>query len=89
MYLNLAITIATSVICMGCASKPPIVEDDAMNHMSRQEVINAVQECEDNEMRPQIMYTRDKWRNKSVVVPIDVQCTPLPYHIKAALRSVR
>ena len=90
--ITFGFSIATSFLCLGCASQPPtapIIDDDEMAHMSRQEVINAIQECEDNDTRPVVIYARDKWRKKSVSVPIDVQCAPLPRRYKISLPARR
>lgn len=88
--IQISISIASAFLCIGCASSAaPIIADDEMAHMSRQEVINAIQECQENDTHPVVIYARDKWRKNSVVVPIDVQCTPIPYRYHISLPQRR
>ncbi len=54
----------------GCAEKPDLA------YMSRQEVSEAITECENAGQRAALTYTKAKWGGKNVPVVVDVQCAP-------------
>jgi hypothetical protein len=58
------------------ACTTPVVEDKEIGYMSRQEVSEAITECEDAGQRAALTYTKADWRGKKVPVVVDVQCTP-------------
>lgn len=74
-----------------CANQPPIqyyappthqsvpeeqlVHSGEISHMSRQDVINAVGECTESNMKPNVINARVWYGGVSLSVPVDVQCT--------------
>lgn len=75
------------ITLVGCASSQPqsqvasanipTVPDFEVHMMSRQEVVNAVNECESNEMKPYVEYISQKTGYGRVMVPVNVHCQVL------------
>lgn len=74
--------IFVSLILVGCATgdDPParqkLVLDREVNAMSRNEVINAIAECEYSGNRPVMVYSKRKISNHTTDVVVDVTCAP-------------
>lgn len=74
--------ILVSLILVGCATgdDPParqkLVLDREVNAMSRNEVINAIAECEYSGNRPVMVYSKRKISNHTTDVVVDVTCAP-------------
>jgi hypothetical protein len=74
--------ILVSLILVGCATSddPParqkLVLDREVNAMSRNEVINAIAECEYSGNRPVMVYSKRKISNHTTDVVVDVTCAP-------------
>jgi len=80
------------VLLVGCASSPPpkyvyantsvppvqLVLDPKVQQMSRQEVINATQDCESNGMRATTIMSKRMVSGMMSDIIIDVQCMPRP-----------
>jgi hypothetical protein len=79
----------TFISFTGCASKPPEVVkppekienpvvpgNERMEKMERREVILAVQECEEADMKPFVEYVTQRTQFGKVLVPVNVHCTP-------------
>ena len=71
------------VVLVGCASALPpqqkgqvLVMDKQIHAMSRNEVINAVTECEGNNLRASMVYAKRQVNGFAVDVVIDVVCAP-------------
>lgn len=60
----------------GCASHAEIKGTEPPYFMHREMVIQAVQQCEEAEMRPRVVYGYQTIQDRRVPVPIDVQCEP-------------
>lgn len=73
----LAAAMLTAAALTGCASDEILMKQD-LSYMSRNEVVNAINDCEGSGTRANVVYTRAFWRGKMVPVPVDVQCTPMP-----------
>ncbi|MCB4349849.1 hypothetical protein LA345_39305 (plasmid) [Burkholderia vietnamiensis] len=54
----------------------PVVENNEIGYMSRQEVSAAIADCESAGQRASVIYAKADWRGKKVPVPVDVQCAP-------------
>jgi hypothetical protein len=71
-----------SLIAAGCAStddqpaRQKLVLDREINAMSRNEVINAIAECEYSGNRPVMVYSKRRISNHSTDVVVDVTCAP-------------
>lgn len=71
------VLIALSAVVLAGCSSPKILGMEKPAYMQRQEVINAVRECESGGLRAQVVYTyirKDVFGHRSVAVPIDVHC---------------
>jgi len=73
----LVTAVVAIIICAGCSSAA--VQEKEITHMTRQEVINAVQECEGSGMRPVVVYALDTFKHVNVSVPVDVQCSVISH----------
>jgi len=65
------------VVALAGCSSPKILGMEKPAYMQRQEVINAVRECESGGLRAQVVYTyvrQEVFGHRSVSVPIDVHC---------------
>jgi hypothetical protein len=75
------------VALVGCASSQPqsqtkvetypTVPDFEVRMMSRTEVVQAVSECESNDMKPYVEYISQKTAYGRVMVPVNVHCQVL------------
>ena len=77
------------VTIVGCASNQPqpqpvtkiaeypTVPDFEVRMLTRQEVVQAVSECETNEMKPFVEYISQKTSYGRVMVPVNVHCQVL------------
>jgi hypothetical protein len=75
------------VILVGCASSQPVqtttkveiptVPEFDVRMMTRSEVVSAVSECENHEMKPFVEYISQKTTYGRVMVPVNVHCNPL------------
>ena len=72
------IVIAAFITLAGCSSnKPPesiLVTEKEVQPMSRNEVINAVQECQSANLRAILIYAKRRINNQNSDVVIDVTC---------------
>lgn len=72
----------TATACMlllsACGSpvEQTLVIDKQVQHMSRNEVINAINECETNNTRAVMVYAKRKINGFSSDVVVDVNCAP-------------
>ncbi len=61
-----------------CASKPPTVYGaEKVEKMERRDVIRAVTECDDADMKPYVEYVTQTTVHGKVLVPINVHCDPV------------
>lgn len=75
---------------IGCASSPQklgkqdqvLVMDTHVHAMSRNEVINAVTECEGSNLRASMVYAKRQINGKAVDIPVDVICAPRNVYFK-------
>lgn len=72
--MKIAITVLLATLLCACGTA--IVQDKEIGYMSRQEVSNAINECEGAGQRATVIYARANWRDKTIPVPVDVQCLP-------------
>jgi hypothetical protein len=63
-----AIIAASLTACAG--DKPDLA------YLSRQEVSNAISDCEAAGQRASVIYTKADWNGRKVPTPVDVQCMP-------------
>jgi hypothetical protein len=73
---TIAITALLAALLSACGGPPAIVQDKEMGYMSRPEVSAAINECEGAGQRATVIYARANWRDKTIPVPVDVQCLP-------------
>lgn len=72
----------SAIFVAGCATgdDPParqkLVLDREVNAMSRNEVINAIHECESTGTRPVMVYSKRRISNHTTDVVVDVSCAP-------------
>ena len=72
------------VALVGCASSQPqtttktveypTVPEFDIRAMTRQEVVQAISECESNELKPYVEYITQKTAYGRVMVPVNVHC---------------
>ena len=63
----------------GISKQPPqaqLIIDDKTHAMSRNEVINGINECESNGMRAAVIMSKKKLNGHTVETPVDVHCYP-------------
>ena len=75
------------VTLVGCASSQPqpatktaeypTVPEFDIRMMTRQEVVQAISECESNELKPYVEYITQKTAYGRVMVPVNVHCQVL------------
>jgi hypothetical protein len=71
-----------TLLLSACATgdDPParqkLVLDREVNAMSRNEVINAISECEHSGTRPVMVYSKRKISNHTTDIVVDVTCAP-------------
>ena len=74
--MKIALIALSAVVLAGCSTSKILgMEEPA--YMQRQQVINAVHECESGGLRAQVVYTyvsKEVFGHRSVAVPIDVHC---------------
>lgn len=68
-------------VLTGCGGGPQykqqdLVIDRHVQSMSRNEVINAVRECEENGLRANMVYAKRRVNGFTVDIVIDVACSP-------------
>jgi hypothetical protein len=61
--------------CSGIPNTKVIVEKKIYS-MTRNEVINGIEDCKAVDLRPVLIHTRRKINNRPVPVVIDVSCAP-------------
>jgi len=70
------------ILLVGCSSNAPqygtqeLIMDRQVHAMSRNEVINAVQECEGNGLRASMIYSKRMINGKAADIVVDVTCAP-------------
>lgn len=71
------------VALVGCSSTPTttfpnqkLVIEGEINAMSRNEVISAIQDCQDNDLRPVLIHAKKKVEGRITDVVIDITCAP-------------
>lgn len=57
-------------------ARQKLVLDREINAMSRNEVINAIYDCESSGTRPVMIYSKRRISNHSTDVVVDVTCAP-------------
>lgn len=81
----IALAVCLAGLIEGCATKPPeppkmaaqtLMLDKEVYPMERQEVIQAIKECESQKLRAVMVYARRKINNQSAVTVVDVTCSP-------------
>jgi starvation-inducible outer membrane lipoprotein len=61
-----------------CASTPPTVHGaEKVEKMERRDVIRAVTECDDADMKPYVEYVTQTTVHGKILVPINVHCDPV------------
>ncbi len=73
------ILIGLVTACSGSQSKPKkikLVTNDKMFQMSRQEVINAIEDCRSVKLRPVLYHGRILVTDRYVPIVVDIQCAP-------------
>jgi hypothetical protein len=61
-----------------CASTPPTVHGaEKVEKMERRDVIRAVTECDDADMKPYVEYVTQTTAHGKILVPINVHCDPV------------
>ena len=72
--------IALAAIALtACSSTPPhqtLIIDKEVQHMSRNEVITAINECEGNHTRAVMVYAKRKINGFTADVVVEVTCAP-------------
>lgn len=71
--------VAIVVLFISACSSSPFKGMDEPEYMTRNEVINATQECERARMVPIVMYAQARHNGKRIQVPYDVYCQPDPW----------
>ena len=73
------------IALVGCSSTntPPmtypnqkLVVDGEVSAMSRNEVISAIQDCQDNDLRPVLIHAKRRVEGRITDVVIDITCAP-------------
>ena len=79
MKLGLLLLSALLLTACGISKEPPqaqLIIDDKTHAMSRNEVINGINECESNGMRAAVVMSKKKLNGHTVETPVDVHCYP-------------
>ena len=84
---KLLIGVAASVVLVGCASSPygtkaELKVEKKVYEMSRQQVINAITDCESAGMRPVLIMSKKRVNDFYVDIVLDVTCAPKPRNVK-------
>ena len=75
----LIIIIGLVTACSSSQSEPTkikLVTNDKMFQMSRQEVINAIEDCRSVKLRPVLYHGRVLVTDRYVPIVVDIQCAP-------------
>ena len=66
------------IVASACSSKPntDIIVEKKEHLMHRQEVINAIEDCKDANLRPVEFYSKRYVNNKPIPMVADVTCAP-------------
>tara|TARA_R110002020_G_scaffold438359_1_gene648801 strand:- start:711 stop:971 length:261 start_codon:yes stop_codon:yes gene_type:complete len=75
----LIIIIGLVTACSSSQSEPTkikLVTNDKMFQMSRQEVINAIEDCRSVKLRPVLYHGRILVTDRYVPIVVDIQCAP-------------
>jgi len=80
----IALTLCLAGFIQGCSStfeapkvaSQNLVLDKDIHPMDRQEVIQAIKECESQRLRPMVIYGKRKINNQSAITVVDVTCAP-------------
>lgn len=73
--LLLASVLLSLTACGGAANQKLIIDAEAMA-LTRNEVINGIEDCKTVDLRPVIIHARKKVNGRFVPVVIDVTCAP-------------
>lgn len=79
MKLGLLLISAFILTACGISKEPPqaeLVIDNKTHAMTRNEVINGINECESNNMRAAVILSKKKLNGHIVETPVDVHCYP-------------
>ena len=74
-----ALTALAAIALTACSSTPPqqtLIIDKEVQHMSRNEVITAINECEGNHTRAVMVYAKRKINGFTADVVVEVTCAP-------------
>lgn len=74
-----ALIALAAIALTACSSTPPqqtLIIDKEVQHMSRNEVITAINECEGNNTRAVMVYAKRKINGFSADVVVEVTCAP-------------
>jgi hypothetical protein len=75
----LIIILGLVTACSSSQSEPTkikLVTNDKMFQMSRQEVINAIEDCRSVKLRPVLYHGRILVTDRYVPIVVDIQCAP-------------
>ena len=75
----LIIILGLVTACSSSQSEPTkikLVTNDKMFQMSRQEVINAIEDCRSVKLRPVLYHGRVLVTDRYVPIVVDIQCAP-------------
>ena len=62
--------------CSGGMKNTEVIVEKKIYSMTRNEVINGIEDCKAVNLRPVLIHTRRKINNRPVPVVIDVSCAP-------------
>lgn len=74
-----ALIALAAIALTACSSTPPqqtLIIDKEVQHMSRNEVITAINECEGNHTRAVMVYAKRKINGFTADVVVEVTCAP-------------
>jgi uncharacterized protein YcfL len=70
--------VISSIFITACSSSPKLVNYNSVEKLDRQELINGINDCRDNDLKPYVSYTVVRLQNSSkILVPVDVFCQPI------------
>lgn len=81
----IALAVCLTGLISGCSSTPTeppryaqqsLILDKEIHPMDRQEVIQAIRECESQRLRAVMVYARRKINAQSAITVVDVTCAP-------------
>ena len=78
MKMKLVGSLLIIIVASACSSKPntDIIVEKKEHLMHRQEVINAIEDCKDANLRPVVFYSKRYVNNKPIPMVADVTCAP-------------